>query len=121
MKVRLGIELRWEISLAGKRLKSRQGQLNQKFPELKSYIVEEQSKTIIHKAKAQNAFAIQVGSHKNRKYANSELKRLNQMGFASYVKPAVYEGETWYRLKVGDFNTRGEAAKDRETTGSEVP
>ena len=99
----------------------KQDKLVHKLPELNPYIVEEQSKAIVDKAKAQNCFSIQVGSHKKREYADNDLKRLKQMGFAGYVQPAVHEGENWYRLKVGDFKSRGEAARTEKQLAQKIP
>ena len=43
------------------------------------------------------------------------------MGFAGYVQPAVYEGETWFRLKVGDFSSLEEATRAEKQLVQKLP
>lgn len=96
-------------------------QLVQKVPEIKSYIVKEQPEPIIEKGSQKNAYSLQVGSHINLAYAENDLKQLKEMGFEGYVQPVVHEEETWYRLKVGDFSSREEAAGAEKQLAQKLP
>ena len=88
---------------------TKQSELREKAPEFDSYLMQEESKPIAQKDAQESVYSIQVGSHQNREYADSESNRLKEMGLSSYVQTVILKGETWYRVKVGDFSSRGEA------------
>ena len=121
MMVRPGIGSRWEISAPVRRLQRQRDNWLKKFPEIKSYIVKEQPEAVIEKGSQKNAYSVQVGSHINLAYAENDLKQLKEMGFDGYVQPAVHEGETWYRLKVGDFSSREEATGAEKQLAQKLP
>lgn len=56
-------------------------------------------------------FTIQISSQTTEKAANIDLKRITDMGFPGYLQ--VYKpedgGQTWYRIRVGNFSNRLDA------------
>ena len=57
-------------------------------------------------------FTAQVGSHSNQSKANEHVSRLRAAGFDARSVAAELPGRgTWYRVQVGRFADRGEAAK----------
>ena len=66
-------------------------------------------------------FTIKAGSYTDSEYAESESKRLNEMGFKSYVEPVFWKGKPWYVLKVGEFSSREEAKKMQKKLREEAP
>jgi cell division protein FtsN len=57
---------------------------------------------------------IQVASLKDRKTASDMIARLKKKGYSAYITKAEVSGKgTWYRIRIGSFNTREEAEKIR--------
>lgn len=54
-------------------------------------------------------FEIQVGSFKNKKNANQLCNKLLSSGYQTYVSPIRSGGRTFYRVRVGKFDSRTEA------------
>jgi len=55
-------------------------------------------------------FTVQVGAFKKRERANKALNELNLAGYKPYIVPYVNSlGENWYLVRIGKFNTQGEA------------
>ena len=53
-------------------------------------------------------YSLHTGSFVKESIASAEAERLKRMGFESYIqKASLKNGQTWYRIKVGDFNTCG--------------
>ncbi|MDP6933559.1 MAG: SPOR domain-containing protein, partial [Myxococcota bacterium] len=55
------------------------------------------------------AWAVQVASFPNLEEAQNRVDALTQGGMAGYRIPALVNGQTWYRVRVGGFRTREEA------------
>lgn len=54
-------------------------------------------------------FYIQAGYFKNRKNATNLTKKLKRKGYDCYLATQIKDGATFYRVKIGRFNTRSEA------------
>ncbi|PIS28601.1 MAG: hypothetical protein COT43_06060 [Candidatus Marinimicrobia bacterium CG08_land_8_20_14_0_20_45_22] len=56
-------------------------------------------------------YTIQISSWKTYKSAEKELARLSNMGLDAYIQKAVFKEtkETWYRIRLGMFDSREEA------------
>lgn len=58
-----------------------------------------------------SGFTIQVAAHIQRASAEAEAETLNRQGFPAYVLAAKNsKGQTWYRVRVGHFAQRSDAA-----------
>lgn len=58
-------------------------------------------------------FTVQVGSYDNEKDAQNFAQTLKTKGYSAYYIPADVKGKTYYRVSVGQFNTRKEAEEYR--------
>jgi cell division protein FtsN len=77
-------------------------------------VVEKQEKTPFKptdtKSSRGGLYSLHTGSFTKESIASGEAERLRRMGFESYIqKVSLKNGQTWYRVKVGDFTTRKEA------------
>lgn len=55
-------------------------------------------------------YSIHAGSYRKQDVARSEVSRLGTLGFSAYVQQADLGSRgVWYRVKIGDFETRAEA------------
>lgn len=54
-------------------------------------------------------FTVQVASYDNEKDAQTYAQSLKTKGYTAYYIPADVKGKTYYRVSVGQFNTRKEA------------
>ncbi len=54
-------------------------------------------------------YTVQVSSWTERARADAQAARLTQAGFSAFVEDAAVSGETWYRVRVGRFDTQKEA------------
>lgn len=65
-------------------------------------------------------YNVQVASHKNRDGAEAQAKKLRNMGYDAFIVEtylAALKG-TWYRVRVGFFNSKEEAEKFRRENNS---
>ena len=62
---------------------------------------------------------MQVKSSQDRATADVWLDRLTDKGYEAFIVGAHIRGRTWYRVRVGNFATRQEAEKVRQTLESE--
>lgn len=60
-----------------------------------------------------DGWSVQVASHPTRADADAQLSQLHEQGFAAYRVAALVDGQTWYRVRIGGYETRVEAAKAR--------
>ena len=104
-----------------KKAKVVQKKLAKELPEIESYIVEENPELLGDQNKGDFFYAIQVGSHKNKQYAESDLKVLKKMGFNGYVQTVFHEGDTWHRVRLGEFITREEASTVKGLLAQTMP
>ncbi len=80
-----------------------------KFPEKKSpAVVKEDVKPTV-KPTQEGVYSIQVSAHTSMEKARSVEDSLRNMGLYSYLVEANVSGTTYYRVRVGKFNTREEA------------
>jgi cell division protein FtsN len=56
-------------------------------------------------------WSIQVNSYPDAKSANDLIDRLKNKGYNAFVTEANIKGKVWYRVRVGRFASREEAAK----------
>jgi cell division protein FtsN len=59
----------------------------------------------------QGAYTIQVAAFKSAADAVTQMARLEKKGFTAYQTLGKKGGVTWYRVRVGSFETRAEAAQ----------
>jgi len=62
----------------------------------------------------QGMYTIQIAAYKSFKDAITQMAMLEKKGFASYRTLGKKEGVTWYRVRVGGFETRAEASRYAE-------
>jgi cell division protein FtsN len=91
-----------------------------------SKIVEKKEKTPLNptgtKPSRGSPYSLHTGSFVKESIASAETERLKRMGFNSYIqKISLKNGQTWYRIKVGDFNTRNEAKEILNKLKQKVP
>jgi cell division septation protein DedD len=60
------------------------------------------------------AYTIQVSAWQSRSKADEEVSKLSQAGFPAYVEASAIGGDTWYRVRVGRYQTRNEAGEQRD-------
>jgi hypothetical protein len=67
-------------------------------------------KPTVTKTSRESLYSLHTGSFIKESIASAEAELLKKMGFNSYVqKASLKNGQIWYRIKVGNFNTRQEA------------
>lgn len=70
-----------------------------------------------------DGWSIQVASFPTRAEADAALATLQTDGHAAYRVAALVDGQTWYRVRVGGFSTKGRAETARtalaQTLGSD--
>jgi len=57
----------------------------------------------------ETGFVVQVGSYSDRELADYWAERYRNWGYDAFVQTANILGETYYRLRIGAFETYGEA------------
>lgn len=62
-------------------------------------------------------FTVQVSSWETKFKANDEMSRLNAANFDAFVEEGTVNGERWYRVRVGRYETRAEATTAAEQLG----
>ncbi len=56
-------------------------------------------------------YCYQVASFKDKAVAEKEVKKIKNKGFNAYVTQAVIKKVTWFRVRIGDFDTLADAEK----------
>jgi len=64
-------------------------------------------------AKKNLFFAIQVGAFNSHALAKDYSTRFSRAGYAISISQAEVKGKTWYRVRVGSFETKDEAQKEK--------
>ncbi|HXK31104.1 MAG TPA: SPOR domain-containing protein, partial [Candidatus Binatia bacterium] len=59
-------------------------------------------------------WTVQVNAFPDEKSAKTWVDRLKNKGYKAYVAEANAKGKIWYRVRVGQYNTREEAKKVEE-------
>jgi len=62
------------------------------------------------------SFAIQVAAGTNPEYARALAERYVERGYDAFVTETIYNGETYYRIRLGGYDTYDEA----ETAGLNI-
>jgi cell division septation protein DedD len=69
-------------------------------------------------------YTIQFSAWNTKAKADEQASKLVGGGYEAYVDQSSYEGETWYRVRIGRYDTRGQAreaiAKLQDMTEDEV-
>jgi cell division protein FtsN len=65
-------------------------------------------------------WAVQVGSNPSLDAAVLRQEELQAMGIDTYVVAALVGGNTWYRIRVGPFETREDASVRKNSLLSEL-
>jgi cell division septation protein DedD len=60
-------------------------------------------------------WTVQVNAFPDEKSAKSSVDRLRDKGYNAYVSESRIQGRTWYRVRVGRFDSREEAEKIQES------
>jgi tetratricopeptide (TPR) repeat protein len=55
-------------------------------------------------------YAVQIGSFARRMNAESEVKRLEGLGYAAYFVQAQVDGQDYFRVRIGPYSSREEAS-----------
>jgi cell division protein FtsN len=89
-------------------------------------LVEKKEKTPVKttgtKSSRGSLYSLHTGSFAKESIASGESERLTRMGFNSYLqKVSLENGQTWYRIKVGDFNSRKEAKEIQDKLKKKAP
>jgi cell division septation protein DedD len=58
-----------------------------------------------------SAFTVQVGAFREKKVAETMLHKLRQRGYSAYVTTSGTPAARWYRVRVGEFDSQGEAKR----------
>ena len=56
-------------------------------------------------------YTVQVSSWQSRTKADQEVTRLSNAQFDAFVEEGTVEGDRWYRVRVGRYQTQGEAGE----------
>lgn len=64
-------------------------------------------------AKKSQFFAIQVGAFNSHALAKDYSNRFSRAGYAISISQAEVKGKTWYRVRVGSFETKEEAQREK--------
>ncbi len=67
------------------------------------------SKAMAVKKSASGIYTIQIAAYKDFKDAVTQMAELEKKGFASYRIKALKDGQTWYRVRVGNFESKAVA------------
>lgn len=95
---------------------------NQRYPKLnysKEYLFESQIKKnsdlFINKSKkiSKNLFSVQIGSFKNYDLAKNKKRMLNNEGFLSRIDEVLVNGQIFYSVRVGLFDSSDLAKKEQ--------
>ena len=62
-------------------------------------------------------FTVQVSSWQTRSKANEEVARLSNAQFDAFIEEGTVDGERWFRVRVGRYETQGEAGTAAERLG----
>jgi cell division septation protein DedD len=57
---------------------------------------------------------VQLAASREKAVTEMQVAKLKAKGYDSYTVEAERDGQTWYRVRVGRFATRGEAESLRE-------
>ncbi len=66
-------------------------------------------------ASAIGKYTVQLSSHATEDEAKTKAQEYRDKGYSAFYVPAPVNGKTWYRVSVGQFTTRAEAKKYKET------
>jgi len=55
------------------------------------------------------AWAVQLAANREKTVTEEQVAKLNAKGYDGYMVETERDGQTWYRVRVGRFNTRAEA------------
>ncbi len=69
---------------------------------------------VVQQPMGSGAYTIQVSAWQSRSKADEEVAKLSQAGFPAYVETTTIGGGTWYRVRVGRYQTRNEAGEQRD-------
>jgi len=57
------------------------------------------------------SFTVQVGAFKEKQSADTLRRKLRQQGYSAFVTASETRKVKWYRVRVGDFDSQGEAKR----------
>ena len=62
-----------------------------------------------------NIFIVQVAAFRNKTTAEKEASKYVAKGYNGFIEEAIIDGVTWYRVRVGNFNTLEKAKNFRKS------
>lgn len=66
-------------------------------------------------AQREGPWTVQINAYPNDRDAKELAKKLKDKGYDAYVTSTKVKGRTWYRVRVGHFDTREQAQQLQET------
>lgn len=99
---------------AGKTASRSQQTVGERMPLLPAPQKEAQIPQAAKRAETFSAWAVQVKSSPDKSLADVWSDRLNSRGYSAFIVEANIKGQTWYRVRVGPFHNRQEAASWRK-------
>ena len=87
-------------------------------PSARARQVQRQNTQAAKKNSAEQAWAVQIKSSPDRKFADTWADRLKAKGYDAFVAQGEVKGQTWYRVRVGHFAARADAEALRTTLES---
>lgn len=72
------------------------------------------SPPVVPQPMGSGSFTIQVSAWQSRSKADEEVSKLSQAGFPAYIETTSLVGETWYRVRIGRYQTKDEAGQERD-------
>ncbi len=82
--------------------------------DLASAVEQPAQSTAARSSERETAWAVQLAASREKTVTEMQVAKLKAKGYDSYTVEAERDGQTWYRVRVGRFPTRGEAEALRE-------
>lgn len=65
-------------------------------------------------------YTVQVAAHKDKRVAETQVKRLNEAGYPAYVQLRQHKNGTWFGVRIGRYNSINEAKKAAQAFAFEL-
>lgn len=65
-------------------------------------------------------YTVQVAAHKDKRVAETQVKRLNEAGYLAYVQLRQHKNGTWFGVRIGRYNSINEAKKAAQAFAFEL-
>lgn len=64
--------------------------------------------------KRESYFTVQVGAFNSHTLAQNYSRKFSRAGYPTSISQAMVKGKLWYRVRVGNFKTRGDAQTEKK-------